>query len=477
MSRNRRFSKARINNFINKYYILISIVLILLGLLRLLIIGSSGIVDMEFWRAWMSKLDRGNLLTIYSNHPHGLDFFHNLKNKIPVDYPFFRFKDIDPNFFKANWYSQTYYPIVQPPNFYIDLILVNYFNSNFIRNDYIALNFVNVIWTILLNSLVYLLFIKLKINNPFLKSLILVWVNPIILMNTVIQGYRDIYSILFVVGSLLLICYKKYFFAGIIIVLGLLVKPQILFLAIIVIVLIPKKKILNYIFGGIFAIFLVIYVYYITGYLYGLIASFLMVSGATTKWFPSTLSFFTPFTFMQHHQDFIYFNINTNLVSWVNKLTEYLQFISLIHIMGSILAVVLFSKLFVDKIGILFTIEFFYLTVFIFMLRPNGQPNHYFAMSIFWLISLAKFDKFYWSKIIILASFLIQDLGYNGFGRNSFYLGTTSYYSDLIFFLSAVISIVILKDIYRYRNEVLKPNSELSNTRQRNFAEWGKNKL
>ena len=463
MSKNMIFSKERINSSVNHYYILISISLILLGLLRLLLLGSSGIVDMEFWRAWMSKLERGNLLTIYSNQPHSLDFFHNLKTRIPVENPFFRFKDIDPNFFKANWYSQTYYPIVQPPNFYLDIIVVNYFKNNFLNNDYISLNFTNVIWTILLNILFYLIFIKLKINKSLLKSLLLIWVNPLILMNTVIQGYRDIYSVLFVMGSVLLISYKKYFLSGVIIALGFLVKPQILFLVIIVLVIIPKKKILNYISGGIFMISVVILVYFSTGYLYGLAASFLMVSGATTKWYPSTLSFFTPFTFVQHHQDFIYFHVSAKLVSWVNNMAEYLQYMSLIHIMGSILAVGLFRKFISDEVGAIFSIEFFYLTLFIFMLRPNAQPNHYFAISIFWLLSLAKFDKFFWSKFTILACFLIQDLGYNGFGRNSIYVGTSSNYSDLIFILSILICFILVKDIYTYRINAQKPKSNLNN--------------
>jgi hypothetical protein len=264
-------------------------------------------------------------------------------------------------------------------------------------------------------------------------------------------------------GSVLLISYKKYFLSGVIIALGFLVKPQILFIVIIVLVIIPKKKILNYISGGIFMISAVILVYFSTGYLYGLAASFLMVSGATTKWYPSTLSFFTPFTFVQHHQDFIYFHVSAKLVSWVNNMAEYLQYISLIHITGSILAVGLFRKFISDEVGAIFSIEFFYLTLFIFMLRPNAQPNHYFAISIFWLLSLAKFDRFFWSKFTILACFLIQDLGYNGFGRNSIYVGTSSNYSDLIFILSILICFILIKDIYTYRINAQKPKSNLTN--------------
>ena len=301
--------------------------------------------------------------------------------------------------------------------------------------------------------------------KPFLKSLLLIWVNPLILMNTVIQGYRDIYSVLFIVGSIILINNKKYFLAGIIATLGLMAKPQILFLFIIILALIPQKKLLNYIYGVILTISLIVCIYFSTGYLYGLLASSIMVT-ATTKWYPSTLSFFTPFTFLQQHQDFVYFHINTDLVSLINRFTEYLQLLSLIHLAGSILAVVVFRKVFTNLIGNLYSLEFFYLTLFVYLLRPNGQPNHYFAMSIFWLISLAKFDRFFWSKFIILVCFLIQDLGYNGFGRNSIFVGTSAYYSDLIFLLSTIICIIIVKDIYKYRHNVQKTNNKLISTRR-----------
>jgi hypothetical protein len=455
MQSNVKFSTKKFDKFINKHYIIISLTLISAGLIRLLLLGSSGNVDMEFWRAWMSKLERGNLLTIYSIEPYGLEFFHNLKNRIPVEGLFFRFEGIDPNFFQANWYSQKFYPIVQPPNFYFDLMIVNYFNNKIFNNDYVALNFINVIWTIILNFLIYLIFIKTKIMKPFLKSLLLIWVNPLILVNTVIQGFRDIYSVLFIVGSIILITNKKYFLAGIIATLGLMAKPQILFLFVIILVLIPQKKLLNYVSGVILTISLIIYIYFSTGYLYGLLASSMMVT-ATTKWYPSTISFFTPFTFLQKHQDFVYFHINTNLGSWINRFTDYLQLLSVIHLAGSILAVVIFRKVFTNLIGNLYSLEFFYLTLLIYMLRPNGQPNHYFAMSIFWLISLAKFDKFFWSKFTVLGCFLIQDLGYNGFGRNSIFVGTSSYYSDLIFLLSTIICIILVKDIYKYRHNIQK---------------------
>lgn len=191
-----------------------------------------------------------------------------------------------------------------------------------------------------------------------------------------------------------------------------------------------------------------------------------MMVTATTKWYPSTISFFTPFTFLQQHQDFVYFHININLVSWINRFTDYLQLLSVIHLAGSILAVLIFRKVFKNLIGNLYSLEFFYLTLLIFMLRPNGQPNHYFAMSIFWLISLAKFDKFFYSKIIVLGCFLIQDLGYTGFGRNSIFVGISSYYSDLIFLLSTIICIILVKDIYKYRHNIQKTKNKLIDIRK-----------
>ena len=440
----------KILNSKGKIYYSVVFAIFLIGLLRLFMLNSMGNVDMEFWRAWMYKIEKGNIFNIYSINTHDLKFFKNLSIKIPLEDDFFIFKGIDPNYFEANMYLRKFYPIVQPPIFYVDLYFVNAIKKIIDVNDYFLLNIVNIFWTLLLVYILYLILKKTALENPFLKALILIWLNPIFILNPVALGFRDIFASIFVIISIYFLIKNFYLFSGICIALGLLTKPQILFTIFVLLILIRKNKIINFLLGILLILCLLLVLYYQSGYLYGLIASLIMVS-ATTVWFPTSISIFTPLSFLQNHQNYLITNDYTKLLRLIDFLSYHIQLFSIFGILF-LCCVVIYLRLNypLDNLN-LYSIEVFYMSLFVYVLRPNSQPNHYFVLSIFWILSLAKYDKYFWSKLLIILCFVIQDLGYNGFGRNSFFVGLGSQdYINLIFLLSVFVSLIMVQIAYIY---------------------------
>jgi hypothetical protein len=402
---------------------LLTIFLVVVGLTRFLFLNSWGIVDSEWWRAWMNHIDQVGISNLYSGTPSGFQVFQNLWHPRILDGQLVSFPLIEVPVFNPNHYFRTIFPIAQPPFFFLDLAFVletkNLLN---LPSDYAALNLTNILLSIVL-TLVTAKFLKnLEVSHPNNWALLLIWANPLIILQANLQGYRDLMLLILITISLLLIQknQKEPYIAGIIFGLACMTKPTALYVLLVIFLVLSNRQFFHFAAGVATVVFMVASFYLITMKLYGLLAA-ILTEMSFAKNFSEGVSPWSILKLFEDYSKFLPINSKSQmfLSSFASTLSNHLGIISIIH-----LIVFLLIALYLRKNGNLtvFDPQLQLFAISLYFFTPNSRINHYVVFLTVWLIGLASL-KTRNISIIVISMYFLQDLLYGGFGRMSIFEG------------------------------------------------------
>lgn len=215
------------------------LVLFILGLILRLAGGFFyGTQDMEWWKAFGNYGVRaGNVTSIYGAKDHvildayekGLSYAQVLaETQTIIDYT-------PHNYFR----TQYFYP--QPPLYIYSIWIctkgLELFNKTLSNGRLFNwfLNLEPVLASIFITLIIFVFAKSLFDHDSALSAALLYWLNPLVVLNSPIQGYRDPLCALFAVTSIFFLCKKSLAGAFIFLVLAALYKPQGILIAPIVI--------------------------------------------------------------------------------------------------------------------------------------------------------------------------------------------------------------------------------------------------
>jgi hypothetical protein len=372
----------------------------------------------------MKHLTLVGFANVYSNPIQGLEIFGSLRNPILIDIPIVSFPQITVPTFLPNDYFRYVFPVAQPPLFLLDLSITNGLKEILnIKSDYIILNLTNIIFSISLTFLVSRVLKGRSVKNYQTWSLALIWANPLMILQSNVQGYRDLLLLNLITLSISLICNmnRHHYLSGAVFGLACFTKPTAVFVSIVIFICLSNRELLKFIAGMIMTASVVIGLYFYTSRLYGLLAA-LFTEFSFTKTFSEGISFWSSFKLLYEYSDYLPISTNLQHLTYVitRQLYNNLTLISVLHlIVFFLIALKLRQELKVD----FFSREIQLLVASFYFLIPNSRMNHYFVFITILLVAipLAK-EKIYFVAILVLL--LLQDLIYGGFGRNSFFEGT-----------------------------------------------------
>lgn len=408
----------------------------------MLFINSWGMVDSEWWRAWINQMDKVGLLNIYSESFKGFDNFANLLDPIKLFGTVVTFANISVPNFIPNDYHRTIFPIAQPPFFLADLAFARFMKNNFdFSSDYSALNVTNIVWTVFFTMTLGLLIKRLNNKHYINWALLLGWANPLLILHANIQGYRDMLTILLITVSITLIISKQQFdlLAGITFGAACLCKPTTIYVFPIMLMVMERKRLLRFISGIASIAGLLLLTFFATGKLYGLLAA-LLTEMSFAKSLSEGISAWNPFFILAQHSDSLPLegNLKSLISRFLLELHSHIGVLSIIHLL--IFMGIAFKVRFKNLIPFNHLIIQIYLITF-YITMPNTRMNHYLVFLPFWLIGIVhKPNRLF--NLIIVSVFLLQDFIYAGFGRNSIFTGS-SFYSLCNLVLTVVLSIYI----------------------------------
>ena len=421
--------------------------LILFGLSRFLFLNSWGIVDSEWWRAWISHLNLVGFANLYSNPTQGIGVLKALGNPISVDGAIVTFPFISIPTLVPNDYFRQLFPIAQPPIFFLDLAFVSTLKKSFnVESDYFILNFTNILFSIILTIVVTKILKYRNVSNHQIWGVALIWANPLLILQANVQGYRDLLLLILITLSFQIVLKspKHAFPAGIIFGLACLTKPTAVYLLIIIFIIMANKEFFKYVMGMLFATSIVLAAYLVTNRIYGLIAA-IFTEFSFTKTFSEGISFWSPIKLIYDHSELLPFSVSMkeNLFEFSKILAINLNYISLLHIFIFTLAASKLRRL--EKIDV-FDVRIQMFTLLYYFFIPNSRMNHYFVFITIWLIAIPIMKKYLFSGAIIFLLF-IQDFLYGGFGRNSLFEGTKFSLLVNILFSAAVLLYFVRKKL------------------------------
>jgi hypothetical protein len=447
---------ARFNLSGDKLKFLFNLILIVLGLSRVFFINAWGMVDVEWWRAWLEHIEEVGFRNIYSVSEDSLALFLNLAHPVQLPSGFTTFPQITIPEFSANLYSRDSFPIAQPPIFFMDLFFVSKIQSlSQISSDYQILNLTNIFWSLILTFSFGLLLKKLKKGNYVTYALLLIWANPLLILQSNLQGYRDLLTITLLTFSLLFIQYsgRYLYLSGIFFGAACLTKPTALYLVPLFFMMFNKETIKKIVIGSSVVLFSTIGIYAVIKRLYGLTAAMLTEMSISNSW-SEGISVWSPFRLINVYSRFLPLDslMTQEIVSTLNTLLENVGLISLFYFTGFCGLALLSRKMFSPNL-LSPIVPIFLLILYLF--NPSSRMNHYFVFVPIWLIGLTQAKTRNYS-VLILVIFFIQDFFYAGLGRNSFFDGSDYY--PIVNFTLSIIAIFIA--VHFLRNNLQRKQSD-----------------
>lgn len=416
--------------------------LLLIGLGRALTINSWGMVDAEWWRAWLDHIEEVGFRNLYSNTADSLALFANLAHPIQLPSGFITFPLITIPEFSANLYFRDSFPIAQPPIFFIDLFIVGLLKPTLgLSSDYQILNLTNMFGSLILTFSFGLLLKKLGVKNYTTYALLLVWANPLLILQSNIQGYRDLLMVTFLTVSLLFSQFsgRYLYLAGIFFGAACLTKPTALYLVPLFLMIFNKQIIKKIVAGSSVALFTTLLIYAYLQRLYGLTAAMLTEMSIANSW-SEGISIWSPLRLVSQYSQFLPLDRQRTqeIVHILNTLREHIGLISVFYFAGFVGLAVLIRKTFKPN---LFSPLVPIFILLLYICNPSSRMNHYFVFVPIILIGLTQAKTRTYCMPILLC-FFIQDFFYAGLGRNSFFDGT-GYYPIINFILSIAVVFLI----------------------------------
>ena len=438
--------------------LIITFLLVLVGLSRFMFLDNWGIVDSEWWRAWMNHINLVGIANVYSEPINSLSLYKELLNPITLPGNLITFPNIDVPIFNTNEYFRKYFPIAQPPVFLMDLAFtVELKNLLQINSDYVMLNLTNIFFSALLTYILYRIVRENNIDKPLNWALVLIWANPMLILQSNLQGYRDLLLVSLITLGIHFVTKKNKipYLSGLIFGLALLTKPTAIYLFLPVYLLTSNKDFIKFISGVAATIFSVTAVIALNGRLYGFLAA-LLTESQIGKNYSEGIGIWTPVYVLEKLPEFFLFSSEfEELLKSLNSFFE--NKITIFWLIVLLLFALLARGLKKKRIYTIFDVEFQLFAITLLLFLPNIKINHYFVFLPIWLIIFAK-QKLRSTSVFILPVFFIQDLIYGGFGRNSIFDGT-KFSAPINIVLTILLSICLVKWFFSEKS-LGKPTSK-----------------
>ncbi len=406
-----------------------------------------GTQDVEWWKAWYKSIDEKGITNVYGKNDstninllrHGMSF-----NDV---------RSLTQNhiIFKPHKYERNDYVVTQPPvylyHLYVAGNVYKWFRPSLNNDRYY--NFVLNLWPIFYSLLTAFLIFKFLSNSNYSSiatptSLIFL-INPLIILNSPIQGFWDPILGFYVIASLIALYLYKINISLFLYLIAILVKPTAIIIFPVYIYTIFRDfsliKILNAAILCIFSAFVIVSPFVLTNHLISMVLGVHSILESSNDISRQALNFWWPFQYIANY----WFIPNLSFWDFLsgNKFIWYGDFpISKINLIDLKVVSTLFYLVFTginilkfsksskkNRINIFY---FCFLQCYIYyMLRIGVQNNHYYIMiimySIFALMSKELFSDFF----VILILFLFQDFLFYGFGRDFSYMISVFNYFNL----------------------------------------------
>jgi hypothetical protein len=403
-----------------------------------------GIVDSEWWRAWMNHINLVGIANAYSEPTNSLSIYKKLLNPITLPGNLITFPNIDVPIFNANEYFRNYFPIAQPPLFLMDLAFtVELKNLLQIDSDYVILNLTNTFFSVVLTYIFYRIVKENNIDKPLNWALALIWANPIMILQSNLQGYRDLLLVSLITLAIHFVIKKNKlpYSSGLMFGLALLTKPTAIYLFLPVYLLTSNKDFIKFISGVAATIFSITAIIALNGRLYGFLAA-LLTESQIGKIYSEGIGIWTPIYLLEKLPKI--FSFSSEFEGLLKSLNGFFENkVTVFWLIVLLLFALLARGLKKKKIYTIFDLEFQLFAITLLLCLPNIKINHYFVFLPIWLIIFAR-QKLRSTSAFILPIFFIQDLIYGGFGRNSIFDGT-KFSAPISIVLTIVLSICLIK--------------------------------
>jgi Gpi18-like mannosyltransferase len=393
-----------------------------------------GTQDVEWWKAWFSSIEQNGIVNVY-----GETDSENLKliNK-GLNFDDVRQKTQNVIFFEPYKYFRKNYVVTQPPVYLYHLYIAGKVYKIFdpkLTNSRLYnffLNFFPILYSVLTCIIIYWFLNSTKYNDLSLVTSLFYLLNPLIILNSPIQGFWDPILGFYILLSLIFLYKKKLTASFVFFAIALLIKPTaIIVIPIYLFFVIRENSLLGILKSTIVAIFLALVLispfifsnHFISMSLgvHSIINSSSDISRQSLNfWWPVQyyLNFYTSST-----HSFVDFLIGKNFI-WsedfpVSKISAInLKYLSLcLLFIATILNMYNASKFVLNNRFYIFYFAFIQCYIY-FMLRIGVQNNHYYIMLVFFSIFCFFTKELFYNFVILILIFFIQDFIFYGFGRD-----------------------------------------------------------
>ncbi len=393
-----------------------------------------GTQDVEWWKAWIFSIEQKGFVNLY-----GKSDAENMKLiKQGKSFEEVRKETQNLILFKPYKYTRTEYIVPQPPVYLYHIYVAGKIyklvdpslTNNRLYNFF--LNFFPILYSILTCIVIYNFLKSTQYSYLALSSSLLYLLNPLIILNSPIQGFWDPILGFYILLSLISLYKKKLTLSFIFLVIALLIKPTaIIVIPIYLFFVIRENKFMKIIKSSLITLIIslilispFIYTNHFISMVLG-VQSILFSSNDISRqslniWWP--LQYYLNFYISNTHT-FIDFLLGNNFI-WYNDFpvanvsSINLRVISFfLYFSATILNFYNASKYISKNRFYIFYFSFIQCYIY-FMLRIGVQNNHYYIMIIFFSIFCFISKELFYFFLYLIFLFFVQDFIFYGFGRD-----------------------------------------------------------
>jgi Gpi18-like mannosyltransferase len=416
-----------------------------------------GTQDVEWWKAWYSSIEEKGILNVY-----GVTDNENIKLlKQGLSFEEVRKKTQNVIKYEAYKYERKNFVVTQPPVYLYHIFLAGkmykIIDPNLTNNRLynFFLNLFPIIYSILTCFLIYYFLNSTQYKEHALVSAIFCSLNPLIILNSPIQGFWDPILGFYVLTSFIFLYKRKITTSFIFFTIAILVKPTAIIIIPVYLLFIIKEHSCRQILKSIF-ISLLVFLFLVSPFIFSNhfismslgVHSILDSSNDISRqslniWWP--LQYYLNFYKSNSHglinfiigKDFIWYeDFSTQKISSINlKLLS-----TILFTIATILNLYNASKYLLKNRVYIFYFAFIQIYIY-FMLRIGVQNNHYYMMLVFCSVICFFSKEMFRTFLIVILIFFTQDFIFYGLGRDfSLMLGALNFLN--LPFITVILSLL-----------------------------------
>lgn len=408
-------------------------ILIVTICLRLSFAFLYGTQDVEWWKAWYSSMEEKGLLSVY-----GAPDNENIKlfaEGLSVEEVTKKTQNII--VYNPYKYTRTNYPVTQPPVYlyhvFISGKIYKIFDKKLQNNRYynFFLNLVPILYSLLTGFLIYWFLNSTQYKDQAVVSTVFYLLNPLIILNSPIQGYWDPVLGFFIICSLIFLYKKRLTSSLILFSISVLVKPTAIIITPVYVYYIIKEhgaiQILKSMTVSFILVFILASPFIFSSRIIGVALGVQSIVTSSNDISRQALNIWWP---LQYYLNFLHSNARGileflvgNNFFWnrdfpIEQAGDNLRLISgFSWLLATIINLYNAHKFYKTSRFYIFYFSFMQVYIY-FMLRIGVQINHYYIMlvpySIFCFFSKEMFVNF----VFLILIFFAQDFIFYGFGRD-----------------------------------------------------------